>query len=67
MIDLSTCLLLKAKGAIRQVFVKDSFNNYVDKMRVGRGSKKSVCFCPSSGMNTVHAGGGGKNGNILST
>ena len=38
------------------------FNNYVDKMR----SKMSV-FVHAQGIKTVHAGGGVKNGKILST
>ena len=40
------------------------FNNYVDKMREGRGSK-NVCFCPSSRYKNCP--GGSKTGKILST
>ena len=37
---------------------KGAFNNYVDKMRGGGGSKMSV-FVHAQGMKTVHAGEGG--------
>ena len=42
-----------------------AFNNYVDKMRRGGGQKMSVCV-HAQGIKTVHAGGGSKNGKILS-
>ena len=45
---------------------KGPFNNYVDKMRGGGGQKLSV-FVHAQGIKTVHAGGGSKNGKILST
>ena len=46
---------------------KGSFNNYVDKMRRGRGQKTSV-FVHAHDIKTVHTeGGGSKNGKILST
>ena len=48
--------------------IKEPFNNYVDKMRVGEGQKMSV-FVHTQGVKTFHAGlgGGSKNGKILST
>ena len=47
---------------------KGPFNNYMDRMRGGRGQKVSV-FVHAQGIKTVHAGGEGvsKNGKILST
>ena len=48
------------------MFSLGSFNNYVDKMRGGGGQKMSV-FVHAQGIETVHAGGGAKNGKILST
>ena len=38
---------------------KGPFNNYVDKMREGRGSK-NVCFCPRSGYRNCPRRGGQK-------
>ena len=46
---------------------KGSFNYYVDKMRVERGGQKMSVFVHAQGIKTVHAGGGSKNGKILST
>ena len=43
-----------------------AFNNYVDKMRGGGGQKMSV-LVHAYGIKTVHAGGGSKNGKIMST
>ena len=40
------------------LFIKGSFNNYVDKMR-GRGSK-NVFFVHAQGIKTVHAEGVGQ-------
>ena len=46
------------KGAIQK--------NYVDKMRGGGGGQKMSDFVHAQGIKTVHAGGGSKNGKILS-
>ena len=43
-----------------------ALNNYMDMMRGEEGQKMSV-FVNAQGIKTVHAGGGGKNGKILST
>ena len=53
------------------IFCFGPFNNYVDKMRGGRGSKNSCC-CPRSGYKNCPrrrgvGGGMSKNGKILST
>ena len=45
---------------------KRPFNNYVDKMR-GRGGQKMSVFVNAQIIKFGHAGGGVKNGKLLST
>ena len=43
------------------------FINYVGKMRGGGGCQKMSVFVHAKGIKNVHAGGGLKNGKIVST
>ena len=69
-------MIIKAPGLPERVrrsrssLTKGPFNNYVEKMRgrpnEGVGGQKMSVFV-HEGIKTVHAGGGPKNGKILST